>query len=314
MSLLMLCMLLQDLVPITYAAGYVPNVQFTPFYVAMTKGYYREEGIELNMDYTVGPDVLKLTAMGKFHFASADPDAFLRAVSQGMELTHVATLYQTYPIAFIARDDILTQDGLRGRRIGISGLYGSSYLGCKALLSQLALNLSDVQLIAIGFTQVHALEAKSVDAIVGYINHEPIRLIQRNIEVHTLLLEGTSRLPGVGIMAPSELVRQKPQLVRGFLKATFRGVVDVIQNPDSALAAVTGTHLTELTSEEQIEAEAMILRETVRFLKASESSKLGQCPSAYWDQLVELLTSTEGPVIKSWQPYVDRSFTWVDGN
>ena len=101
------------LTTITYAAGYIPNIQFAPFYVAMSRGYYAEEGIKLEMDYTMGSEVLKMVALRKVQIGSVDPDVFLHAVGRKMPLTHVATLYQAYPIALIAREPILEPEKLK---------------------------------------------------------------------------------------------------------------------------------------------------------------------------------------------------------
>lgn len=312
MTFLMALVLFQETQKITYAAGYIPNIQFAPFYVAMERGYYREAGIDLTMDYTVGPDVLKLVALGKVHFASADPDALLRANVQGMGLRHLATLYQTYPIALISREAILDRKGLRGKRIGISGPFGSSYLGFKALLIQLNLSLEDVQLKSIGFTQVQALEHGAVDAVVGYVNHEPIRLQRDGMPVHTLTLRGSHHIPGVGIMTRDALAQQQPDLVQAFLTATFRGVKDVVDDPQAAVDMVASNYLTEINTETGRQSELAVLLATIPLLtnEYTEQYGYGQCQEDRWDQLIELLQSVDQGQSLQWRPHVDRSFVY----
>lgn len=67
MIALLFCLLSAEPTKVIYAAGYIPNIQFAPFYVADARGYYREEGLQLEMDYTMGPDVLKLVARQGAH-------------------------------------------------------------------------------------------------------------------------------------------------------------------------------------------------------------------------------------------------------
>lgn len=293
----------------TYAAGYIPNVQFAPFYVAQSRGYYRAEGIDLTIDYTMGPDLLKLVALGKMSVGSADPDAFIHASEQGLPLVHVATLYQTYPIALIAREDILNGKRLKGKRIGISGTYGSSYLGLKAMLAQLGLKLEDIDLASIGFTQTTALAQGRVDAVVGYVNNEPLRLQQQGISTHTYMIPTHQAIPGVGLMTSQTFLRDHPKLIEGFLRATFKGMHDVITDPEDCFALVVAKYLPELKPKDKYKAEYQVLLATLPYWKAK--SGYGQTESKAWQTLAKLMAKERGGLPYSrWQERLDRSFTW----
>ncbi len=298
---------------IVFAAGYVPNVQFAPFYVAQTRGYYRQEGLELAIDYTVGPDVLKLTALNKAQIASADPDAFLNAAARGLPLVHVATLYQRYPIALIAREPIFETEKLRGKSIGVSGLFGSSYLGLKAMLAELGLKLSDVRARSIGFTQVAALQQKKVDAVVGYINHEPLLLRLAGVSPSTYTLSQGAELPGVGLMTSRKFLEKRPDLVEGFLRATFRGMHDVVEDPEACLDLIVASHLPELASSQRRETAFQTLQATLPYWGGAyvEANGYGQCDASAWSRLADLLDEVSGGDIRArWRDWLDRGFAW----
>ena len=310
---LMLMFFCSDLEKLSYAAGYIPNVQFAPIYVAISRGYYREAGIELTLDYTLGPDIFKLVALKKVDLGSADPDAFLHAVVRDLPLVHVATLYQHYPIALISKKDILKPHGLRGKRVGISGTYGSSYLGLKAMLAELDLALTDIKLASIGFTQALALQQDRVDVVVGYINNEPVRLRSQGITTHTYTLAEGSRIPGVGIMTSRGFFDEHRALVDRFLAATFRGMHDVILDPAACFRIAVDDHLPELKSEERYAAEYQILLATLPFWQSAyiQSQGYGQCDQSTWENLAALLKKDrDRGDYHRWNEWVNRDFQW----
>src|SRR6185437_693634 len=77
-------------VNVTLALGYIPNVQFAPFYVAQAKGFYKDEGINISFDNGTSPDLIKSVGAGKFQFALADPDTVISAREQSIPVTYVA--------------------------------------------------------------------------------------------------------------------------------------------------------------------------------------------------------------------------------
>jgi len=298
---------------LTYAAGYIPNVQFAPFYVATSRGYYAEEGLELKMDYTMGPETFKLVALGKIHVGSADPDAFLHAAVRKIPLVHVATLYQSYPIAMIAREEIFEAEKLRNKRIGITGTYGSSYLGLKVMLTEMGLGLKDVRVVPIGFTQVAALQQASVDVVVGYLNNEPVRLKGLGLDVFTYSPGTGNHIPGVGLMTSRKFVEQHPDRVQGFLRATFRGMHDVIKDPRGCFKLVVEGYLPQLSGSANYEAEYQILLATLPFWQSEymTAEGYGQSPSESWSVLARYLQKDQNNAdYANWQGFIDRSFRW----
>ena len=163
---------------LTIGLGYLPDIQFAPFYVAQARGYFRDEGLDVDFKQGLDVDVLKLIGTGALNFGVAGGDEVMIARSQGVPLVYVGTWYQKYPVTVVALEkaNIRTVAELKGRTIGVPGRYGATYIGLLALLDSAGLKESDVQLREIGFTQVQALTQGQVDVIVGYTNNEPVQL------------------------------------------------------------------------------------------------------------------------------------------
>src|SRR4029453_10236334 len=139
--------------------GYIPNIQYAPFYVAVEKGYFKAVGIELEFDYKFETDGVALVGAGELPFAVVSGEQVLLARAQGLPVTYVAAWYQQYPVSIVAKSElgILIPQDLTGKKVGLPGLFGANYVGLRALLFEAKMSESDVTLDSIGFNQVELL-------------------------------------------------------------------------------------------------------------------------------------------------------------
>jgi NitT/TauT family transport system substrate-binding protein len=216
--------------------GYIPNVQYAPFYVAVDKGYFRQEGIELEFDYSYETDGMALVGVNNLQFTLASGEQILLARSQGLPVTYIYGWWQNYPVSIAAKAEsgIDTVADLRGTRIGVPILAGASYVGLRAILAANGLEESDVKLEVIGFNQVEALSSNQVDAVVVYTNNEPVQLQARGVEINEFRVVDYVHLASNGIVTNEVTMRENPELIRSMARAVTRGLVDTLQNPDEA--------------------------------------------------------------------------------
>jgi NitT/TauT family transport system substrate-binding protein len=222
---------------ISIGLGYLPDVQFAPFYVAQSKGYYKAAGLNVTFHHGIVPDLVGSMVAGKNDFVIAGGDDLLQARDKGVQAIDVGTIFEKYAISLIvpANSSIKTLSDLKGKTIGIPGAYGSTYTGLLALLYSAHLTVKDVKLESIGFTQVAALISHKVDAIMGYSNNEPLQLAQRGFPVRTYVSSDYQPLVSNGLVTMDSTYTSQPQEVRAVVQATLKGLKDVIADPDGAL-------------------------------------------------------------------------------
>ena len=216
--------------------GYIPNIQFAPFYVAIQKGYFREAGIEIDFDYKFETDGVKLVGSGELPFALVSGEQVLLARAQGLPVVYVTAWYQQYPVSVVAKSNlgVLVPQDLKGKKIGLPGLFGASYVGLRALLFNAHMKESDVTLDAIGFNQVDLMAADKQDIVVGYTANEPIQLRARGIPITEIRVADYVQLASNGILASEKVISENPQLVRAFVGAFLKGLADTMTNPEEA--------------------------------------------------------------------------------
>jgi len=222
---------------IKLAMGYIPDIQFAPFYVADAKGYFKEQGLEVEFATMFENDAVPLLGTNQLQFAVVSAEQVIQARAQGLPVKYVMKWWEQYPVAITSKVElgIKTPADLAGHTVGIPGLYGASYIGWQALLSSQGLPADLAQLEAIDFTQAAALTAGTVDAAVVYANNEPIKLAAQGQQLNTILIADYVQLASNGLATNDQTIDQHPELVDGMVVAIQKGLADTIADPDAAV-------------------------------------------------------------------------------
>ncbi len=223
---------------LTLGLGYIPSVQFAPFYVAQVKGYFREEGLDVTFRHGFETDFIKLVGTDELHFAVASGEEVILARAQGLPVVYVMTWYNQFPVVVFALKEagIDSPKALEGRRVGIPGLFGASFVAWKALVYAGGIDESKVTLESIGFTQAEAVSQGRVDAAIDYAVNGPVQLRLAGREVSVIQVSDYIDLPSNGLVTNERTIAERPDLVQRVVRATLRGLQYTLSHPDEAFA------------------------------------------------------------------------------
>jgi NitT/TauT family transport system substrate-binding protein len=281
--------------------GYIPSVQYANFYVAVEKGYFAAEGIALEFDYSFETNGVQLVGANELPFAVVSGEQVLLARAQGLRVKYVMAWFQKFPVAVMSKAEagLRTPADLRGKTIGVPTLDGANFIGLHALLAAEGIPAAEVNIEAIGFNQVEALNAGQVDAAVVYSNNEPIRLAAQGQKLNVIQVSDYAALAANGILTNEETLAKDPALVRGFLRALIKGTQDVIRNPDEAYT-ITKKFVPELKDDA---VEKQVLAATIELWKANT---LGQADAQAWQNMNATLLDS---ALLTTQLDVNQAFT-----
>ena len=268
--------------------GYIPNVQYAPFYVAVDKGYFAAEGIELEFDYSFETDGMKLVGAGKLPFTLASGEQVPLARAQGLPVVYVAQWWQRFPVVVVslAEKNIVKPADLNGKRIGVPIFGGASYTGWKGLVWKAGLDESTMKVSDIGYTQVAALTQGTVDAAVCYINNEPIQLRRAGKSVNVIQVADYTNMVSNGIVTNEDTIAKRPELIQAMLRAFLRGLRDTINNPDEAFT-ISKKFVEGLGKDAETDAaQKLVLAASIELWKAP---RLGASDPSAWQTTVDVL-------------------------
>jgi NitT/TauT family transport system substrate-binding protein len=299
---------------LTVGLGYIPSVQFAAFYRADQAGYYAAEGLKVTFQNEIDANLVPKVGQGQVDVGLSDGTSVIPAVSQGIPIRYFATIYGQFPSIVFAKasSGIASAADLKGKKIGIPGKYGSSWIMLQALLGSAKLTTNDVTIVEYpDFGQGAAVAAGAVDAATGFSNNEPVQLELAGTKTTVLTVDQITPLPGPGLIASAATIQAKRDALAGFVRATLKAMNEIAAKPsvgvDAAIAAVPDL-ATARPAQEAILAATIAAWRTPG--AAADAPLSGAIDPTAWQRSVDYMT-TLGLVPKPVTPtdLVDTSFT-----
>ncbi|MDP0493846.1 MAG: ABC transporter substrate-binding protein [Fusobacterium sp. JB021] len=252
-KLLVLCMLVfimgcgskkveeKKLTDVSIVLDWYPNAIHSLFYVAMEKGYFKEEGINLEIKYPANvSDPIALPAAGKADLGLFYPQQMIMAKSQeDIPVISIGALTQG-PLNVVVspkENGITRPRDLEGKTIGYSdGPLTEDML--KTMVAEDGGDISKVKVLDVGFDLLSSMITKRVDATLGcFVNHEVPVMKEKGVDVNYFYPTdfGVPYYNELLIVANSKKVKENKELYLGFLRACEKGFRDVKNNPEEAL-------------------------------------------------------------------------------
>ena len=210
------------LTKVSVSLDWFPWSNHSGLYIALDKGYFAEEGLEVDIHPPADPSaVLQTVAAGRDDFGINYQTGVMIAREQDIPVVSIMALVQ-HPlnsVMTLKESGIAEPKDLAGKTVGWPGIPDNEPLLDTMLKSQ-GLTLDDVELVNVGFDLVPALIGKKVDAIVGaYWVHESISATNQGFELNIMRMEqhGVPDFYELVMVANEEKIAKEPDQVRGFV-------------------------------------------------------------------------------------------------
>ncbi len=232
---------------ITVAYTYQP--QSTLAHVAVAKGYFAEEGLEVqSLMHTFGKASLQSLLDHKADFAAVAETPFMFNVLKGEKIYLIANIEASGKNnAIVARKDagISVAGDLKGKRIGFTPGTTSDFF-LDSMLTVIGLNRQSIQPVPLKPEEMQAaIVEKRVDAVCTW--NYPLTQIKRQLGPNGVLFyDPIIYTETFNFAAQQDFVQKNPETVRRFLRALIKAENFVAQHPDEAQAIMSAATKTDL--------------------------------------------------------------------
>jgi NitT/TauT family transport system substrate-binding protein len=234
---------------VTFGLDWVISGQHAPFFVAKEKGFYAQEGLEVDIVRGYGSaDAVKRVAAGNFDIGFGDAGALVLARGEGIKVKMIAVIYANAPYSLVVRGDanIKSPKDLEGMTLAApAGGAGRAMFPIFAKLAKF--DADKVKWLTIDSASLlPVLISKQAAGIATmYVQHatDEARASEAGVKVHSLKYADFGlQMYSNGLLATEETIQKKPDVLRRFVAGTLRGIQYAFANPDEAAKLLVVKH------------------------------------------------------------------------
>jgi NitT/TauT family transport system substrate-binding protein len=271
--------------------------QHLPFVWALDKGYYAAEGIDAQIFEGRGSgNTAQLVGAKTDTFGEADASRAALARGQGAPLKVIAAYIQRSEgtVVSFAASGLEKPEDLIGKKVATSPGSSSTVL-FQAMLKASGIPESKIDIVNVDSTsKVASLLQHRVDAVTGLMSSECVLVKEQSPEEKVACMPmadfGVNAL-GVGLIVNDDTIKQNPDLVRRFVRASLKGWAEALKDP--AEAAAIGKKHFPLADTKVLQAQ---LESVIPSTHSANSvgHPLGWMAEADWRGTIETLRSYMG--------------------
>ena len=218
-----------------------------PYFYAIDKGYFKDEGMEVEISAGKGSlDAIPKVATGAFPIGFADINSLIKFLDKnpGAPVIGVMMVYDKPPFAIAGRKSlgVSSPADLEGKILGAPPPDGA-WAQFPPFAKANNLDMTKIKVEPVGFpTREPMLAEKNVDAITGFSFSMFLNLVRLGVpedDISIMLMANNGlELYGNSIIVNTDFAKDNPNLVKGFLKAVSKGWSDAIMDPEEAVKSM----------------------------------------------------------------------------
>lgn len=248
---------------VTVVLDWTPNTNHTGLYTALENGYYKDQGLDVEIVQPPEGGAASLVASGKADFGISYQEevTYAKTSDDPLPIKAIAAVIQHNSSGFASPKDknIKTPKDFEGK---IYGGWGSESetAAIKAVMEKTGADFNKVTIADIGQDDFFTATTNSVDFAWIYEGWDVVQAKLKNFDLNFIPLnQFDKRLDYYTpvIISNETLLNDNPELAKKFMKATTEGYQFAIDNPEEAAKTLV-KHAPEIDEELAIESQKFL--------------------------------------------------------
>jgi len=217
--------------------------EHAPFYYGKEKGIYAKHGIDLDIQEGRGSGVTtQAVGAGSADFGYVDVPTMMRATIKGAPVTAVGVALQTSPMSAMGFVDknIRKPADIKGKTVAVTPGDSMSQIW-PLFLKKTGLKDSDFKTVSgDAQTKLNAVINNQADLLLGYVMDQAIKLqdaVHKPVYPIRFADHGVNMVSS-GFIVQKDYLKEKPDVVKRFLRAATKSLEEAAKNPEAAVDAM----------------------------------------------------------------------------
>lgn len=217
---------------------------FGSFWIAQEKGYFKEQGLDVQLLYTRTTTGLQVLASGQVDLMGTGCAEFFEANRSGFHNKVIASLFEFNLYLIASRKEITDPKMLVGKTVAVNRIGDTGHLSARFAFRRAGVDPDRITYVQIGSTpeRFSALSSGAVAAAVQNGSVKPLVLANgQNILIDLQNRDNASCLGGIG--AATEFLRKNPRTVEAMLRAIAKGNAYLAEGPEAEVKAIFSKYM-----------------------------------------------------------------------
>jgi NitT/TauT family transport system substrate-binding protein len=261
-----------------------------PFHLAKARGYYAENGIDLDIGEGAGSaKTVQLVANKSDHFGMADAGSLMLAAAKDAPSKTIMSLLNTsgFGVIYLKESGIQKLQDLEGKKLAVTPGDALTQLW-PAVVAANKLNADKIQLIQMdAAAKPVAVMEKRVDALLGGIDDQFFLIKYKGFEPGQIRFADVgANTVGITVLVHPDFIKENAEVIRGFVRASIKGWEEAKKDPEAAVQAAlkAKSDLNAQSTKDQLMVDLSLLESP-----ATKGKAIGFGAKEDWEATLDLM-------------------------